>query len=155
MPIMETPDPDKVVTATRPDTDPDAVLADDVGPSPEDPDEHIDTMGRRILSPTVMVRHDGPVDVRPVPSRWGPTFSHPLTTQFTHVIGSDLDRTRLTLIGSVDWLLSRTGRTGSGVPIPADVPLVLTHCDEIWAAVPTSTGDLAVIAEQTVSVPGR
>lgn len=88
-----------------------------------------------------------PAAVQVLPARAGAAFVQPLNTQFAHVLGQDPKRRRVVLLGSADWEYSRTGNSGSGVPWPTDVPLVLEHCDAIYARVPTSTGQLSVIAE--------
>lgn len=93
------------------------------------------------------VRPVGPVPVQQLPSRCGAAFPHPLSTTFSHVLGADPKRRRAVLVAAVAWEYSRTGNSGSGVPIPANVALELQHCDTIHARVPTSTGTLAVIAE--------
>lgn len=95
----------------------------------------------------IPVQPVGPVPVQNLPARCGAAFSHPLDTAFSNVLGADPKRRRVVLIGSDAWEYSRTGTAGSGVAWPADVPLVLEHCDAIRARVPTSTGTLSVIAE--------
>ncbi len=105
-----------------------------------------DLLQRDDYLPAVPVRITGPLVVQMAPSRRGPAFSQDLATTFQHVLGADPKRRRAVLIGSVDWLY-RTATSGGGVPWPQDVPLVLEHADQVFAAVPTSTGQLSVITE--------
>ena len=105
-----------------------------------------DLLQREVALPAVPVRHDGPLVVQLAPSLRGPAFVQDLSTTFQHVLGADPKRRRTILLGSVDWLY-RTSSSGAGVPWPQDVPLILEHADQIYAAVPTSTGQLTVITE--------
>lgn len=115
----------------------------------EDPPqpESGEVLQREILAPALLIHPDGPVHTIELPARIGPMFKEALTTAFVKVLGKDEKRKRIALICDVDWLVSRTGAANSGVPWYAKVPLPIGHCDEIWAAVPTSTGTLSVIAE--------
>lgn len=100
-----------------------------------------------IPGPVVPVDVRGPVVTHPLPSKGGPSFAHPLTAVFSKVLGHDLKRSRTTLLIGAAWEYSRTGASGSGVPWPSNVPLVLLHCDQVWARVVADTGNLSVITE--------
>ncbi len=101
-----------------------------------------------VPGPVVPVDVRGPVIVHQLPSKGGPSFKHPLTTTFSQVLGHDNKRARTTLLlAGAAWEYSRTGASGSGVPWPSNVPLVLEHCDQVWARVTTETGNLSVITE--------
>lgn len=105
-----------------------------------------DLLQREVDLPAVPVRHDGPLVVQMAPSLRGPAFVQALSTTFQHILGADPKRRRTILLGDADWLY-RTSTSGNGVPWPADVPLVLEHADQIYAATPTSTANLTVITE--------
>jgi len=97
--------------------------------------------------PPVAVRHDGPVYTQNQPARSGPAFAVALTSAAdARVVGADVRRSRVTLVCSVAWYyLSR--KAGGRVPIPANVVVVLTHADEIWARSQADDANLAVIVE--------
>lgn len=124
-------------------------VALDVDPDVELPQPDISTVQQLPAEPllTVPVRAVAPVPVSVLPARCGAAFKEPLSTAFSRVLGADPKRRRTVLCGTEAWEYSRTGNSGSGVPWPADVPLILEHCDAVYARVPTSTGELAVIAE--------
>lgn len=101
----------------------------------------------------VPVRPVGPVTVQVLPARIGPAFTQGLNTSWQSVLGNDLKRRRATLLlvsstAADTWLYSRT-QGGSGVPWPANVPLVLEHADAVYAQIgpgnPAAT--LSVITE--------
>lgn len=94
----------------------------------------------------VPVTITGPSATLRLPNRQGPAITAALTTTIQHVLGQDTRRARTTLICDQDWRYSTVG-AGSGVPWYAKVPLVVEHCDAIYASVPTGTGTLTVIAE--------
>jgi hypothetical protein len=101
-----------------------------------------------VPGPVVPVNVMGPVTTHPLPSKGGPAFVQPLVaTSFTKVLSHDLKRARTTLLLGAAWEYSRTGGSGSGVPWPSNVPLVLEHCDQVWARVVADTGNLSVITE--------
>ena len=102
---------------------------------------------REVLAPVLLVRPDGPVSTQPLPARTGPIETNPLTTTFQRVLNRDFKRSRAVLICDVDWLISRSNNAAGGAPWYAKVPLVLTHRDDAYAAVPTDTGTLTVITE--------
>lgn len=97
--------------------------------------------------PAVPVRQVEPITVHNLPSRVGPMFSEDLSTDFVKILPSDVKRKRATLLASVAWEISRSGSVSSGVPWSANVPLVIEHCDTVYARVPTGTGELSVITE--------
>ncbi len=132
---MSTADVDRVDLAVDPDVE---LPQPDIATVQQLPDEPL---------LTIPVRAVAPVPVSILPARCGAAFKDGLGTSFSKVLGPDPKRRRTVLCGDADWEYSRSGATGSGVPWPADVPLVLEHCDAVYARVPTSTGNLSVIAE--------
>lgn len=113
---------------------------------PPTPDVY-DLQQRDIPLHTLPVKHEGPVTVWRLPSRRSSAIATVLGTSFDKILPADDKRARATLVCSVAWEYSRTGATGSGLPIPANVPITIEHCDRVDARVPTSTGTLSVIAE--------
>lgn len=132
---MSTGDVDRLALGVDPDVE---LPQPDIGTVQQLPDEPL---------LTVPIRAVGPVPVQQLPARAGAAFAEPLTTSFTKVLGADPKRRRVVLCAGDAWEYSRTGATGSGIPWPAAVPLILEHCDQFYARVPTSDGVLAVIAE--------
>jgi hypothetical protein len=111
------------------------------------PDPSLPELQQRELPfPTVPVEIPGKVRVQPLPARNSSANVFPMDTKLRRVLGADPKRSRVQLVSTVAWLYGRTA-SGESVPWPANVPCVVTHSDEIYAAVPTSTGNLAVIAE--------
>ena len=105
-----------------------------------------DLQQRDLPMPTVPVEVTGTARVHGVPNRTSSVEAFAMTTTQQRVLGADWKRARVALVSSVAWNYSRS-RTGVAAPIPASEILYLTHCDEIVASVPTSTGVLTVIAE--------
>jgi hypothetical protein len=112
---------------------------------PPDPDLP-DLQQRDLPMPTVPVEVEGKVRVLHLPNRGSAVEAFPMDTTQRRVLGADPKRARVVLVSSVAWNYART-KTGQTAPIPANVPITLTHTDEVYAAVPTSTGTLAVISE--------
>jgi hypothetical protein len=111
------------------------------------PDPALPELQQRDLPfPTVPVEVPGKVRVQPLPARNSSANAFPMDTTLRRVLGADPKRSRVQLVSTVAWLYGRTA-SGERVPWPANVVCVVTHSDEIYAAVPTSTGTLAVIAE--------
>lgn len=105
---------------------------------------------QRDSAPVVVpVRPDGPVETHELPSRTGAAFTTVLTTSMQHILGADLKRKVTILLADQPWRYSHL-RTGQGVRWPADVPLVLTHADEVYAAEhadASSSPNLSVLVE--------
>lgn len=119
----------------------DAVAIEDP-PRPELPE----LQQRELPYPAVAVQHEGPIHAQVLPSRAGPAFTVALSTTAHHVQGNDPRRARTLMISAVAWRYHR-GRSGEGVPWPANVPMEITHHDEVWASVPTDVGTLSVISQ--------
>jgi len=109
---------------------------------------------RDIPLPSIPVRIDNPVQVRRMPNKGGPAFVTTLTAGTPeHILGADLRRARVTLIGyptadesqDVLWYYM-SGRTGQRCPIASYTPLVLEHCDEIWAQGQLSSNGMDLVA---------
>ncbi len=100
---------------------------------------------------TVPVKVEGPVRVQNLPAKIGVMQSVPLPGSATpvSVLPRDLRRSVATLICDQEWRVMR--KSGSErVRWPADVPLVITSGDEIWAILPATAQDpatLSVISE--------
>ena len=61
-------------------------------------------------------------------------FSMAMTTTPQHVLGQELNRAVVTLIGSAAWNYVADKTNAQAVPVPANVPLVLTHVGRIYAS---------------------
>jgi hypothetical protein len=97
--------------------------------------------------PPVAIRADGPLPVHDLPSRSCSPFPTVLATAFQKILGgNDLKRKRVTFIGSAAWTYSGTGNPGSGVAIPANVPLTLEHTAAVYASA-SAACTLATIPE--------
>lgn len=95
----------------------------------------------------VPVRTDGPVETHELPSRSAPAFEQTLDTRMRSVLsGLDLKRKRATLIADGAWRYSHSA-SSTGCAWPADVPLVITHGDAVYAAAEADTVQLSVIVE--------
>lgn len=101
----------------------------------------------------VPVKPVGPTTVTELPARCGAAFSMTLPAPGTgenypvFVLGFDARRKRVVLICDQDWLYARKDSDKNGVPWPKSVPLVLEHCDDIYARVQSTGGTLSVISE--------
>jgi len=110
---------------------------------------------RELDYPAVKVQVEGIAAVQRVPSRRVVCSNEPLSVQpgaATRVLTEDPTRRRASLIlrsaTATDQVLYQSNSSGQAVPWPANVALVLEHCDEMWASVPAgSTGTLTVITE--------
>lgn len=91
------------------------------------------------------VRPVGPVLVQQLPARIGLIRAEALTTAATKILYADPKRRRAILIAEGGFSVSKTG-TGEFAPWPTNAPLVLEHCDEVWAR-SGSTATLTVITE--------
>jgi hypothetical protein len=105
-----------------------------------------DLQQRDLPMPTVPVDVAGQVRVQHLPNRGSSVEAFPMTTTLQRVLGADPKRATVRLVSSVAWNYARQ-QSGQAAPIPANVVLTLTHYDEFYASVPTSTGTLAVIGE--------
>jgi hypothetical protein len=103
----------------------------------------------------VRVQVEGITATQRVPSRRVVCSNEPLSVQpapATRVLTEDLSRRRASLIlrsgTATDQVLYQSNSSGQAVAWPANVALVLEHCDEMWAVVPSGqTGTLTVITE--------
>lgn len=119
-------------------------------PDPVEPEPDLAELQQRDQDgPAVPVRTAGPVEVHELPSRQAPAFSTTLADDNQHILGADRKRKVAILICDEPWLYAQQ-RSAPGVRWPADVPLVITHCDEVYAAIhpdAAGTGTLSVISE--------
>ena len=106
-----------------------------------------------VLMVPVPVVTQGMVRVQLVPARTGPATVLPLPkasgSSLQQALNYDRKRSAAILIADVDWQYSRR-QSGETVPWYAKVPLVLSHCDEVWARqVPggDADGTLSIITE--------
>ena len=86
----------------------------------------------------VPVRIEGPVRVLNLPNRFGGLSSDVLMASDAtnarpiRILDADQRRAVATLIGSDAWYMMRQS-TGTRAPIPANVPVVVTHAEAVWA----------------------
>jgi hypothetical protein len=118
----------------------------DEGPVPE----LAELQQRDAIPVAVPVRPDGPVETHELPSRSAPAFAVVLGPGLSNVLsGLDRKRKRATLLADGPWRYSHS-RSSPGVYWPADVPLMISHGDAVWAAEHSSaegTVTLSVIVE--------
>lgn len=95
---------------------------------------------------TVPVRHDGPLEVHELPSRVAVVSDFGVTTTWQRVLGADLKRKRVTIVGDQAWVVSH-GPFGGGT-WPANVPLVWCSASQVFAKVGTGTATLTIINEE-------
>jgi len=112
---------------------------------PPDP-ELADLQQQNLPMPTVPVSVEGKVRVLHLPNRNSAIEAFAMDTTQRRVLAADPKRARTVLVSTSAWNLART-KSGQTAPIPANVVITLTHSDEVYASVPTSTGTLAVISE--------
>lgn len=114
------------------------------------PDPDLDKLQQRQPEitgvPNVPVEIVGTPRVLNAPNRDWACQSMVLSTVLSHVVGNEFNRAVLTLCADGDWLVS-TARGKPGKRWPANVPLVLTHSEEVWAGCATGTPTLTFIAE--------
>jgi hypothetical protein len=101
---------------------------------------------REPVLPTVPVQVDGIVRVLVVPAHRSAVETFPMDTTLRRLTGADPRRSRAVLVSASAWNYGHSNR-GQTVAIPASVPITITHADEIWVSVPTSTANLSVIYE--------
>lgn len=120
---------------SEPDIMPDPVREDQ--PQPDLPE----LQQREVFElPSVPVRIDGPAQVNTLPSRRFSVSQEPVgasTANATRVLTNDPTRRRAIILfrsgTSTDFFLVQSASTGQGVAWPANVPLVMDHCDEVYA----------------------
>lgn len=101
----------------------------------------------------VPVKPVGPTTVTELPAKCGAAFGMALAAPGTgenypvSVLGFDPRRKRVVLICDQDFYYARKDSDKTGAPWPKAVPLVLEHCDDIYARAQTTAGTLAVIVE--------
>jgi hypothetical protein len=102
----------------------------------------------------VPVKPVGPVTVTTLPARCGAAVSLALAAPVAgadnfpkQLIDADSRRKRVVLICDVDWIYARQGSDKHGAPWPKSVPLVLEHCDAVYAMAQSSAGTLSAIVE--------
>jgi hypothetical protein len=112
------------------------------------PNPTLDELQQRDLPvPSVPVRVDGQVKVYNLPARSGPVVVVDIDTTTTQpILSADPKRSLATLIVDTAWYYKNRSN-GQELPWPANVPLVLTHCDEVWARAQSEDGTLSGITE--------
>ena len=96
--------------------------------------------------PAVRVQTEGPVRVQNLPNRNGNVTADVYGISPERILYQDPKRAVATLIGNAAWTYSPS-KTSTRAPIPANVPIVVTHCDEVWAAAVTGTVTVVAIME--------
>lgn len=119
------------------------------------PDE-IEVQQREYPVHPLPVKPVGPTTTHELPAPTGAVFSLVLSTTRQRIVHADLKRKRTILLlysgtATDRWLIARS-QSGTAVPWPANVPLVLESCDELWgllsgAGLAGSDGTLSIIAE--------
>lgn len=95
--------------------------------------------------PNIPVTVEGTPRVLVVGNRTHSAMVMNLTAAAQHVLGDEPNRAVVTLIGSAPWNYQHT-RNAQNVPVPASVPLVLTHVQRFYANA-SGTCTLSVFAE--------
>lgn len=99
----------------------------------------------------VPVAVEGPVLTHELPSRIGPIDMYQLSaTAWTKILYADRKRkTAQVLFTTQDALISRTGSgsVANGAPWPKNIPLPISHCDELYAAAATA-GTVATVVQE-------
>ena len=112
----------------------------------------IDEVMQRSETPVcVSVKHDGPVTTSELPSRFGTVCVEIATISPQQVLGGDRRRTRATLLSTDNAFLVSITRSINGTRTaalwPANVPLILTHCEAVTIATSTGTAAVSIITE--------
>jgi hypothetical protein len=107
-----------------------------------------DVQQREDYTPTVPVKVAGPVRTQDLPARSGPAYTVPLDSASSPVraLYADLRRSRAVLVCASAWQYRRN-KGSEACPIPANAMLVVTHGDEAYASIGSSTATLTVITE--------
>jgi len=112
---------------------------------PPDPDLP-ELQQRDLPMPTVPVEVTEKVRVLHLPNRSSSVEAFPMDTTLRRLMAADPKRARAVLVSSVAWRYARTA-TGVSMPMAANVPLTITHSDEVAARAETGTGTLSVLGE--------
>lgn len=123
------------------------------GPPPavdfdQEPDDVLQETGYDVKAVPVCVEE--PVRTQELPARSGACYQAQVDTTGARILGRDPRRKSATIIGiSQDLRLGTTQANAlAGARIPAVVPFVISHIDEVWAATLTGTTEVSVITEQ-------
>jgi hypothetical protein len=95
---------------------------------------------------SIPVRLDGPQPVHALPAINASAFVTALTTVPSTITGGDLKLARAVLLGDAAWLYGTTAQN-CFMPWPINVPLVLKHCQGIYARSVTGTVNLSAVLE--------
>jgi hypothetical protein len=104
----------------------------------------------------VPVRLDEPANVRELPALSGGMTRVTLDVNGARILVADPKRKIVTLLsfdqtiylGSDQANVAANAGTPNGARWPANTPLVITHCDEVWASSAASTTEVSIITER-------
>lgn len=103
----------------------------------------------------VPVRIEGPVRAQVLPATSWTAITYELTaTDSIKIANRDPRRSRITLIPAAEiWIgaVQSQAKANVGGSLPANVPVVQQHTEEIWAIADTTTTTLTVLEEFWVS----
>ncbi len=106
------------------------------------------------LPAAVVVQQDGPVQVHMVPSVSGGSRAFALVLgDVKRIANEDPRRRSITIIGTQPFNVGASdneARSGYGALWPANVPLVMTHSEEVYVRI-TADGTISAISENWAS----
>jgi hypothetical protein len=125
----------------------------------EDPAMDVDEVEQRELPPhfpAVSVKVEGPTRMQRLPNRQGnvtadvypqaPAAGAQRTPQPERLLNADPKRARALMVSTTGWFYM-DAMNGVQAPIPANVPVVVEHCDAAWAYGNGGTAVITVITE--------
>lgn len=116
-------------------------------PVEDPPDPPLAELQQRDLPvPAVPVVVEGAVRTHALPNRSGPAFTVPTLVTQEQALAPDPKRARAMLVGTAAWNY-RPKKGGNACPIPASVPIYITHAGEVWVDRTSSDGTLTIITE--------
>ncbi len=99
----------------------------------------------------IPVRQTGPIQTHELPSRFGAVGVEIASTSPQQVLGADRQRKRATLISTDNPFLVSIARSINGSHTaaiwPANIPLIITHCDAVTIATTTGTAAVSYLTE--------
>ena len=121
-------------------------MSDEILQDPPSPDLDEVQQREHYAVQAVPVCVEGVTAVVLAPARSGSVLLEHLTTDLVRVLHTDPKRAAATFIGADAWTMGNKAG-GTQCPIPADVPVRVQHCAEVWAAAATGTTTLTIITE--------